>query len=177
MSSNLKNMIKNNAMLYKLAKFFNKVGYYFKRPEKLLVTLKYRLTLGTCGNNVDFETRMTIRNPGRISIGNNCTFSSFVVLDAHEAITIGDNCMFALRVTISTATHDYAKIPMNSVTITKPVTIGNNVWFGVGSTVLPGITIGDGAVIGAHALVTKDVPPNAIIVGIPGKVLKYTSDK
>lgn len=143
------------------------------RPRLALTSLRYRLRLKRCGKGVGFENGMIIRNPGRVSIGDRCTFSSFVVLDAHGDITIGDDCLFALRVTVSTATHDHGRDPMNAVTITKPVVIGNNVWFGVGATVLPGITIGDGAVVGAHALVTKDVPPRAIVVGVPGRILRY----
>jgi acetyltransferase-like isoleucine patch superfamily enzyme len=146
---------------------------FIRRPRKLLAQLRYRLTLGHCGSGCDFESDMIIRNPKNVSIGDRCTFSAFVVLDAHAKITVGNDCMFALRVTVSTATHDYTRTPMNAQTLTKPVVIGNDVWFGVGATVLPGVTIGDGAVIGAHALVTKDVPPRAIVVGVPARVAKY----
>ena len=66
---------------------------------------------------------------------------------------------------------------MRATTVTKPVVIGNDVWFGVGATVLPGITIGDGAVIGSHALVTKNVPPYAIVVGVPARIHKYRPGK
>ncbi len=83
--------------------------------------------------------------------------------------------MFAPRVTISTAFHDYNNRPMNTRTLYKPVVIGSDVWFGIGATVLAGVHIEDGAVIGAHALVTKDVPANAIVMGIPGKVVGYRS--
>ena len=55
----------------------------------------------------------------------------------------------------------------------KTVIIGDDVWLGVGATVLPGVKIGNGAVIGAHALVTKDVPQKAIVVGVPARILKY----
>jgi maltose O-acetyltransferase len=143
------------------------------RPAKAWASIRYRLTLKHCGKNVDFESRMLIRNPRRVSIGDGCSFSSYVILDGHDSITIGNDCMFALRVTVSTATHDYHNTPMKSVTLSKPVVIGSDVWFGVGATVLPGVTIGDGAVIGAHALVTKDVPPYAIVVGVPAKIMKF----
>jgi maltose O-acetyltransferase len=143
------------------------------RPRKAFVAASYRLRLKRCGRSVDFETGMIVRNPGRISIGDGCSFGSFVILDAHAPITIGDNCMFAARATISTFTHDYTRSPMNSVTITKPVAIGNDVWLGIGATVMPGVVVGDGAVIGAHALVTRNVPPYAIVVGVPAKVMKY----
>jgi acetyltransferase-like isoleucine patch superfamily enzyme len=143
-----------------------------RRPAKLLATVWYRLRLGHCGRNVDFETRMVVRNPHLISIGDGCSFSAYVVLDAHDRITIGDNCMFALRVTVATATHDHRQTPMNATFTTRPVVIGSDVWFGVGSTVLPGVVIGDGAVIGAHALVNRDVPPGAIVGGVPARVLR-----
>ena len=54
----------------------------------------------------------------------------------------------------------------------KPITVGNDVWFGAGVQVLPGVTIGDGAVIGAGAVVTKDVPPRTVVAGVPAKAVK-----
>lgn len=59
----------------------------------------------------------------------------------------------------------------------KPVHIGNNVWIGMNATIMKGVVIGDYAIVGASALVTKDVPPYAIVAGIPAKVVKYRSLK
>lgn len=59
----------------------------------------------------------------------------------------------------------------------KGITIGNDVWIGTNTVIMNGITIGDGAIIGSSAVVTKDVPPYAIVVGIPAKILKYRFDK
>lgn len=59
----------------------------------------------------------------------------------------------------------------------KECVIGNDVWIGCNSTILRGVTIGDGAVIGANSLVNKDVPPYAIVVGSPAKIIKYRFDK
>ena len=59
----------------------------------------------------------------------------------------------------------------------EPVTIGNDVWIGENVSILMGIKIGDGAIIGAHALVTKDVPPYSIAVGVPAKILRYRFEK
>lgn len=159
--------------LQRLARALLRAARFVSHPRSLFTHLWYRLVLGHCGRNCDFARHMIIRNPRKVSIGDRCTFSAFVVLDAHDRITIGNDCMFALRVSVSTATHDYANTPMNSRTLTRPVVIGNDVWFGVGATVLPGVTIGDGAVVGAQALVTKDVPPRAIVVGVPARVVKY----
>ena len=56
---------------------------------------------------------------------------------------------------------------------TKPIKIGNDVWIGVNVTILPGVTIGENAVVGAGAVVTKDVPDNAVVVGNPARVIRY----
>ena len=56
--------------------------------------------------------------------------------------------------------------------IPKPVKIGNRVWFGARVTICPGVTIGDGAIVGAWAVVTKDVPSRTIVAGVPAKVIK-----
>ncbi len=165
-----------NKEMYGMAKKIQRLIFMFQRPRKLLFTLYYAVRLKYCGREVDFEPTMVIRNPGNVSIGYKCSFSNFVILDAHAPITIGDHCMFANGVTVATATHDYLRKPMNSVCLLKPVVIGNDVWFGIGATVLAGVTIGDGAVIGAHALVTKDIPCGAIVVGTPAKILKYRPD-
>lgn len=61
--------------------------------------------------------------------------------------------------------------------IAKPVIIKDDVWIGSNAVIMPGITIGKGAVIGAGAVVTKDVPPNAIVMGIPAKLVKYREIK
>jgi carbonic anhydrase/acetyltransferase-like protein (isoleucine patch superfamily) len=58
-----------------------------------------------------------------------------------------------------------------------PIVIGNDVWSGFGSVVSPGITVGDGAIIAAGAIVTRDVPPYSIVGGVPAKVIKYRFDE
>jgi len=168
----LKEYIKNNDELLRLAKLGLWLFSLLKTPYKAIFTLYYLVRLKRCGVPVDFSTTMILRNPSKISIGSNCSFSNFVIIDAHDEITIGDFCMFANNTVLATATHDYTINPMNSSMIRKPVKIENNVWFGVGATVMPGITVGEGSVIGARALVTKDVPRNAIVTGIPAKVVK-----
>lgn len=84
--------------------------------------------------------------------------------------------MMGPEVTILTHTHciDRIDIPMSRQgSIVKKVCIGNDVWIGMRSIIMPGVKIGDGAVIGAGAIVTKDVPAFAIVGGVPAKVIKY----
>lgn len=89
-------------------------------------------------------------------------------------ITIGDNVMMGPGCTFTTATHptDPAQ-RLAGVEYAMPIKVGNNVWFGCSVTVLPGVTIGDGAVIGAGSTVTKDVPANTVAVGVPARVVKH----
>jgi acetyltransferase-like isoleucine patch superfamily enzyme len=146
---------------------------FSRRPYLGLFTLYYYLKLKKCGLPVEFSSTMIIRNARNISIGRRCSFSNFVILDGHTDIIIGDNCMFANNTVVATATHNYKANPMNETMIKKKVVVGNNVWFGIGAIVLPGVHIGDGVVVGAGAVVTKTIPNNAIVVGVPAKIVGY----
>ena len=96
----------------------------------------------------------------------NCT-----MLDLAE-IRIGNNCLIGPDVGIYTAGHRLEPEGRTLDVYGMPITIGNDVWIGGHSTILPGVTIGDGAVVAAGAVVTKDVEPNTIVGGVPAKVIK-----
>ncbi len=96
-----------------------------------------------------------------------------MVLHADDVIEVGDDCLFAYGVNVITAGHDYNAPLMRKKIVRKPVRIGSNVWIGVNALILPGVTINDGAVVGAGAVVTKDVSENAIVIGSPARVIKY----
>lgn len=88
-------------------------------------------------------------------------------------IRIGDYVMIAPNVTIATASHPIEPELRKRVgQFNRPVTIGNNVWIGAGSVILPGVTIGDNTVIGAGSVVTKDIPANVVAVGNPCRVMR-----
>lgn len=91
-------------------------------------------------------------------------------------VTIGDYVMMGPDVLIYTTNHEFGQkeIPMREQGYQeeKPVTIGNDVWIGARVIILPGVTIGDGAVIGAGSVVTKNIPPNCICAGNPARVVK-----
>ena len=139
-------------------------GWYYKRivihtvkayHEPLKDNFKTSLNRNTyLGKNVNFNG-MTIRGKGEVRIGDN--FHS------------GPECI------ILTQIHNYEgnAIPYDNTYIKRKVIIGDNVWFGVRVMVLPGVTIGEGAIIQAGTVVVKDVPPLAIVGGHPGKVFKY----
>ena len=102
----------------------------------------------------------------------NCTF-----LDV-ATITFGDNCLLGPNVAIYTAGHPVHPHSRNSrYEYGIAVTIGNDVWLGGNTVVCPGVTIGDGCVIGAGSVVTKDIPPYSIAAGNPCRVIRTITDE
>ncbi|CAH6720922.1 putative acetyltransferase [[Candida] jaroonii] len=108
-----------------------------------------------------------------ISIGKNFYGNFNITFLDCSLITIGDNVMIAPNVCFTTATHptDPQK-RLDVVEYALPITVGNNVWFGCNIAVLPGVTIGDGCVIGAGAIVNKSLPPYSVAVGNPARVIR-----
>ena len=106
-----------------------------------------------------------------IKIGKNVFINACCRFQDQGGISIGDGALIGHNVTIATLNHDYNPAKRQNIR-PKAVKIGKNVWIGSDSTILPGVTIGDGAIIGAGSVVTKSVPPNCIAVGNPARVIK-----
>lgn len=106
-----------------------------------------------------------------ISIGKNVFINSGCHFQDQGGITIGDGSLIGHNVVLATINHD-----LNPANHRKnhyaPINIGQYVWIGANATVLPGVTIGDWAVVAAGAVVTKDVPANTVVGGIPARILK-----
>lgn len=101
---------------------------------------------------------------------------NLVVLDC-APVSIGDDVFVAPNVVLTTAGHPIEAGPrVTGWEFAKPITIGNKVWLGTGVLVLPGVTIGDNAVIGAGSVVTRSIPANAVAVGNPCRVLRELPD-
>lgn len=112
---------------------------------------------------------------GEIHFGDNCNFNGISVLGGGK-VTFGNNFHSGSECMIITQNHNYDKgeaIPYDSTCILKEVKIEDNVWFGNRVIVVGNVTIGEGAIIAAGAVVSKDVPKFAIVGGNPAKVLKY----
>lgn len=148
------------------------------------------LTLIDCHTEIHSKSRIY---PGsRILLSN---IGAFTYISYNSSIinsSIGRFCSIASGVNIGLATHRLDGVstspvfysPNNALKISwsyksffddshKPVIIGNDVWIGTKAVIMGGVKIGDGAVIGACAVVTKDIPPYAICVGIPAKIVRY----
>ena len=110
-----------------------------------------------------------------IHIGKNTSINTGAHIVAVDEIKIGDNTLIAEYVTIRDQNHkfDNMNILISEQGFTSaPIEIGNNVWIGRGVHIGPGINIGDGAIIGANSVVTKSVPANMIVAGIPATIIK-----
>ncbi len=119
--------------------------------------------------DVYFETQ----EHGEIHIGDDVVISRGVHLVAFARIDIGNGSMIGEYTSLRDANHriGYNIAPRHSGHDAAPIRIGNNVWIGRGATVLPGISIGDGAVVGANAVVTHNVPAHTIVAGVPARQL------
>ena len=92
-------------------------------------------------------------------------------------IFVGNNVMFGPNVTVSAGTHPiHPELRSKQAQYNIPIHIGNNVWIGANSVILPGVNIGDNSVIGAGSIVTKDIPSNVIAVGNPCRVLREINE-
>ena len=146
------------------------------------------LLFGSCGGNIRVNQPIWVDYGCNISLGTNSLININCTLLDTGTITIGDNTLIGPDVKIYTAVHPVSaeeRVYTDETgktairTQTAPVTIGNNVWIGGGTIILPGVTIGDNTVIGAGSVVTKTIPANAVACGNPCKVKKMfaKSDK
>ncbi|MBR1543128.1 MAG: sugar O-acetyltransferase [Bacteroidaceae bacterium] len=129
--------------------------------------------LGSKGKSVWIAKTFNCDNGKNIHIGDDFTGNyNLTILDIRE-VRIGNHVMIGPNTLITTVGHPLSPMKRrNHIGIAKPVTIGNDVWIGGNVTILPGVTIGDNVVVAAGAVVTKDVPANSVVGGVPAKVIK-----
>ena len=129
----------------------------------------------------EIDDTVTLFPPFTSDFGKNIRLGKRVFLNAgcrfqdQGGIEIGDDCLIGHNTVIATLNHDLAPSRRGDLRPAK-VSIGNNVWIGANATILPGVTIGDDAVIAAASVVTKDVPARALVVGSPARVLRLIED-
>ena len=133
-----------------------------------------KVTIGLCsriGQSVEFGTEES----GHIILGKSVRINRGTTLVAYEHISIGDDTLIGEFVSIRDANHGIS--PDKSIReqphAAKAIKIGRDVWIGRGSVILPGVTIGDGAIIGANSVVTKNIEANTIAVGTPATPITH----
>jgi maltose O-acetyltransferase len=119
--------------------------------------------------DVRFYQGFHIRSPKGITIGEGCSIGPKVLLDGRKGLAIGKNVTIAYEAIIWTLNHDYNDIHFCGKGAS--VVINDYAWICSRSIILPGITIGEGAVVASGAIVTKDVPPYAVVAGVPARVI------
>lgn len=128
-----------------------------------------------CGSNVNIERGASIGRGTTISIGSNSGIG--VKASIGGGARIGANVMMGPEVLILTANHartsvDQPMLHQGNDTV-QPVTVCDDVWIGARVIILPGVRVGNGSILGAGAVVTKDVPPYAVAAGNPARVVRY----
>ena len=132
----------------------------------------------SCGEKVQIHESCSFNHADKIEFGSNISIQRDCTFSGHGGIFVGDGTIFAHCVDVLSGNHNYDSedlefLPFDERFICKKVEIGKFVWIGAHSIILPGVKIGDGAVVGAGSVVTKDVPTLAVVGGNPAKIIKY----
>ena len=141
-----------------------------QKPQRLALL---RELLAECGDDIVIEAPLHVDYGFNIRVGRAFYANhNLTVLDC-APVTFGDHVFIAPNCVFSAATHPLDAAARNQgLEYARPITVGDNVWFGAGVLVLPGVTIGDNAVIGAGSVVNRDIPANAVAVGNPCRVIR-----
>lgn len=115
------------------------------------------------------QAPLTAVRPHMVRIGKNVVVMNGCLMMAAGGITIEDKVLIAANVQLISNNHDLGD---RAVITCRPVRICRNAWIGAGATILPGITVGENAVVGACGVVTKDVAPNTIVAGNPARLIR-----
>ena len=143
-------------------------------PEERLRLI--RTLFGSCGEGIFIKPPFHCDFGYNLHVGKRF-FANFevVILDL-APVTIGDDCLIGPQCGLYTAVHPMdSSLRAQNYVKGEPITIGDRVWIGGHCTILPGVTIGSNAVIGAGSVVTHDVPDNAVVAGNPARILRYTT--
>ena len=168
-----KSLMKLKLFWYRLKGLKTKTNVYIYKSAKILRFLENI----TISKNVIIKGGAQIcscNDKAKIFIGENTTVGNYTFIYASSKIEIGDDCMIAPFVYIVDSNHGTRlDIKMNlQPNETKPINIGDNVWIGSHSVILPGVKIGEGAVIAAGSVINTDIPANHIFGGVPAKLIK-----
>lgn len=129
-----------------------------------------------CGANVRIASDATLSHPHMISVGENVVIHPNVMINGGGGLVIGNNVGISYRTTIWTIDHTYhdgKKLPFDDNGVLRPVLINDNVAIGANAVIMPGVEIGEGAIIGMGAVVTSDVKPLSVVFGNPARPIGF----
>ena len=141
----------------------------------------YRLAGFSIGRGTMFWGTPKITGDGnlyeRLVVGDFCWMNDGCFLDLGAPITIGNRVSFGHQVFLMTNSHEIGSIERRAGDLTaEPIVIEDGAWLGARCTILPGVTVHEGAIVAAGSLVTKDVPANTVVAGVPAKVVRNLED-
>jgi acetyltransferase-like isoleucine patch superfamily enzyme len=123
-------------------------------------------SVGSAGRLVRFRMPVTIYGAESLRIGDQVDVGEYTHIRANGGVTIGSRVLIASHVVITSRAHPVS-LPRYGVAHDEPVTIEDDVWIGAGAMILPGVTVGCGAIVAAGAVVTKNVAPMTMVGGVP----------
>jgi acetyltransferase-like isoleucine patch superfamily enzyme len=144
------------------------------RPILDLRVKNLRRRLAGCGQDIVIAQGTILRYPERITLGTRIFINRRAIITARAPIRIGDDALIGSHAIIDSGNHRFGDLdrPIHAQGYdVGPVTIGSDVWVGAAAVILAGTIIGGGSVIAAGAVVTRDVPPFAIVAGVPARVI------
>lgn len=147
----------------------------YQRLQDIWLTQWYRKRFASCGDGLHLYGPCEITSPETMHLGENVHVNRGAYIRAEGGLTIGNNVHVARELIIYTINHNYKgkALPYDHTLIKKSVVIEDNVWIGIRVTIVPGVHIGEGAIIGAGSVVAKDVPQLAIVGGAPAQVIGF----
>ena len=160
---------KNIEIMARDAQLNQKLNLALPYTEEYFSIMK-ELFYNQIGENSVVNNQLTVVLPKNVKIGNGVTVMNGALMMAAGGITIEDKVMIAANVQLISNNHDPY---IREVLTCKPILIKYGAWVGAGATILPGVTVGKYAIIGANSVVNKDIPDYAVAVGSPAKVIKY----
>lgn len=127
--------------------------------------------IGKCGKRLQIGKGVIINNPGNLQMGNDCYISHYCYVQAKGKIEFGNNVIVGPMSVIASSNHVIENGNVTNKGNSAPIKIGNGTWCGGHVVITDGITIGESVVIGAGAVVTKNIPYNTRVAGVPAKVI------
>ena len=156
-------------MMARDAQLCQKLNLALPYTEEYFSTMN-ELFYNQIGKNSVVNNQLTVVLPKNVTIGSGVTVMNGALMMAAGGITIEDKVMIAANVQLISNNHDpYVR----DVLTCRPILIKYGAWVGAGATILPGVTVGKYAIVGANSMVNKDIPDYAVAVGSPAKVIKY----
>lgn len=158
----------------------NKVFNYLVYLGSCIRVWFWSLLLKKIGRNVTIMSGVVIMSPQKVEIGDGVLLNQYTRIGGQCGVKIGNLSQLSYNVSLISENHAYSNPQLPIIRqgyMGGPIVIEEDVWIGTNAVVLPNVRIGRGAIIGANAVITKDVAPYTIVGGVPAKFIKYRFEK